>query len=235
MNLLLSLLLLLALSLPLTFAKKPSKHPHTGILSPKIPGPFPVELGAADLKELASGNSVMKQIEDPSGLKTGLCVQDISSPSTDVWSQILSFNSYVGKVSKLKTCETYETKDEGEFKRIKVKMVIGVLPGYSYTCFYDHKYYKDKNSLTWSLDYEEYSDFDDVQGHWHVEDLEERRCRVFYAADLKMRGKVPGPVMNILSKKALREATGWVKRESEKATKARREGPAIPGGALPQQ
>lgn len=25
-----------------------------------------------------------------------------------------------------------------------------------------------------------------------MEDLEERRCRVFYAADLKMRGKVRG-------------------------------------------
>ena len=113
-------------------------------------------------------------------------------------------------------------------------MVIGVLPGYSYTCYYDHKFYPSKNSLTWSLDYEKYSDFDDVQGHWHVEDVGERRCRVFYAADLKMRGKVPGPVMNILSKKALREATGWVKRESEKAAERMKEGPTVPGGAMPQ-
>ena len=160
--------------------------------------------------------------------------QDISSPTSSVWSQILDFNSYVGKVPKLKTCNTYATESEEDHKRLKVKMVIGVLPGYSYTCYYDHKFYPSKNSLTWSLDYEKYSDFDDVQGHWHVEDVGDRRCRVFYAADLKMRGKVPGPVMNILSKKALREATGWVKRESEKAAERMKEGPTVPGEAMPQ-
>jgi len=45
---------------------------------------------------------------------------------------------------------------------------------------------------------------------------------------------VPGPVMNILSKKALKEATGWVKRESEKATKNRRDSGTVPEGAQPQ-
>jgi len=76
----------------------------------------------------------MKQIPSPDPTERGgkaLCVQDIDSPLPDVWNQILSFNSYVGKVPKLKTSEIYEQKEmEGNKKSIKVKMVIGVLPGY---------------------------------------------------------------------------------------------------------
>lgn len=232
----------------------------------------------------------MKQIPNPDPNVQGgsaLCVQDISSPSSDVWSQILGFDKYVGKVPKLKECKVYETKDEEvrrcrrggrrlspcprtvhvddvsrtcgsahpsihparhtkhklhphtqhpqDGKTIKVNMKIGILPGYSYTCYYSHRLHRPLSSLTWSLDYSKYSDFDDVQGHWHLHPTSEKTTRVFYAADLKLRGKVPGPVMNFLGKKALKEATGWVKRESEKATKERDQaGAAYPDGALPQ-
>ena len=79
-------------------------------------------------------------------------------------------------------------------------------------------------SLLRSLDYDKYSDFDDVQGHWHLLSLSPTKTRVFYAADLKLRGKVPGPIMTFLSKVALKESTGWVKKESEKTFGA--EGPA---------
>jgi len=72
--------------------------------------------------------------------------------------------------------------------------------------------------MTWKLDYEKTSDFDDVSGHWHVEDHPTRpgNCRVFYACDIKLKGSVPGPVLNYISKAALKQATGWVKKESEK-------------------
>ena len=77
--------------------------------------------------------------------------------------------------------------------------------------------------MTWTLDYEKMSDFDDVAGHWHLEDHPEKpECtRVFYACDLKLRGAVPKPVVNYLSKSALKTATGWVKKESEKAPEAK--------------
>jgi hypothetical protein len=35
-------------------------------------------------------------------------------------------------------------------------------------------------------------------------------------ADIKMKGVVPGPIMNYISKAALKQATSWVKKESEK-------------------
>ena len=39
--------------------------------------------------------------------------------------------------------------------------------------------------------------------------------RVFYACDIKLRSAVPGPVLNFISKSALKQATAWVKKESE--------------------
>jgi hypothetical protein len=72
------------------------------------------------------------------------------------------------------------------------------------------------------LDYDKTSDLEDVAGHWHVESAashaadKARPCsRVFYACDVQMKGVVPAPLMNYMSKTALRQATAWVKKESE--------------------
>lgn len=90
-------------------------------------------------------------------------------------------------------------------------------PRTQFTSFYDHTYSPEKDSMTWRLDYDKTSDFDDVSGHWHLESHPSKpNCtRVFYACDIKLKGAVPGPVVNFVSKSALKAATGWVKKESE--------------------
>jgi len=83
--------------------------------------------------------------------------------------------------------------------------------------------------MCWQLDYDKTSDFDDVSGHWHVEDhpTQQGATRVFYACDVKLHGSVPGPVLNYISKSALKSATGWVKKESEKtAQKTKKKQPS---------
>jgi hypothetical protein len=87
-----------------------------------------------------------------------------------------------------------------------------------YESYYDHTFYPQKSSLTWSLDYTRTSDFEDVAGHWHVIEHPTKGpgcSRVYYACDIQMKGTVPGPILNYISKAALKQATGWVKRESE--------------------
>lgn len=76
--------------------------------------------------------------------------------------------------------------------------------------------------MIWTLDYDKTSDFDDVSGHWHLEEHpDDPNCtRVFYACDIQLKGAVPKPVLNYLSQSALRTATGWVKREAEKSSGA---------------
>ena len=97
-----------------------------------------------------------------------------------------------------------------------------------YESYYDHSYYPKKDSMTWTLDYEKTSDFEDVSGHWHVENHPKTPgvTRVFYACDIKLSGAVPGPILNYISKSALKQATGWVKKESEKRCPAPSTAPA---------
>ena len=70
----------------------------------------------------------MKQIPNPDPAVQGgsaLCVQDIKSPRSDVWGQILDFDSYVGKVPKLKECKVYKrSEDDDGNKSIDVTMKV---------------------------------------------------------------------------------------------------------------
>lgn len=50
--------------------------------------------------------------------------------------------------------------------------------------------------------------------------VKEGTSRVFYACDIKMKGSIPKPILNYISKAALKQATGWVKRESEEHPEA---------------
>lgn len=197
-------------------------HEHRGKLKPYQPGPFDVlDLDNNDEKVLSNDKSVMKQIPGEEGGNSGgraICVQDVKAPKSAVWNQILDLDHYVGKVSKLKECKNYLVrKNQDGTSTIKTKMVVGVIPGYSYEYYCDHTYTPDLDSVVWTLDYDKTSDFDDVAGHWHLEDHPNKKgcTRVFYACDIKFKRPVPGPVMNFLTKSALRQATGWVKRESE--------------------
>lgn len=199
-----------------------SPHHHFGVLEPYSPGPFTnLSLDKQDEKTLLGGKSVMKVLadeSDPSGGGKSICVQDVQAPKNAVWNQILDLDHYVGKVSKLKECKNYLVKGQpdGSFK-VKTKMVVGVMPGYKYEYYCDHSYHPEQDSVVWTLDYEKVSDFDDVAGHWHVEEHPKKPgcSRVFYACDIKFKAPLPGPVLNFLTKSALKQATSWVKRESE--------------------
>ncbi|GKY91214.1 hypothetical protein MPSEU_000094100 [Mayamaea pseudoterrestris] len=196
-------------------------HPHRGVLKQYEPGPFGnIKLTKKDEDNLASGNPIMIQSDAGKDDVGGgaICVQDVLAPKSAVWNQILDLNSYKSKVPKLNECKNYyQAKTDDGSVCIKTKMVLGVMPGYSYTNYYDHRYYPKQDSLTWTLDYDKTSDFDDVVGHWHLEDHPSKTdvTRVFYACDIKLTGKVPGPIFNYISKAALKQATSWVKRESE--------------------
>lgn len=83
--------------------------------------------------------------------------------------------------------------------------------------FIRHQYYPSKNSLTWTLDYSRQSDIDDSCGFWYVipHPSKPNWTRVYYSVEVSMFDWVPKVVIDILSKKALTEATGWVKKHSE--------------------
>jgi hypothetical protein len=109
-------------------------HGHTGVMKPYTAGPFGMDIKTEDEETLLKGNSVMKQLPDPTDKLGGkaICVQDVEAPKSAIWRQILDMDSYVGKVNKVKECKNYAVKDNGDGSvQVKTKMVLGVIPGYS--------------------------------------------------------------------------------------------------------
>lgn len=137
----LSLVALALLSLTSTktcWAKKNRDlpHVHSGLLKPYEAGPLDsVKLDKADEKLLDSGKPVMKQTppsDDGAVAGGAICVQDVEAPREAVWSQILDFDSYKGKVPKVNESRNYVVKENPDgTHNIKTKMVVGVMPGYS--------------------------------------------------------------------------------------------------------
>jgi len=165
-------------------------------------------------QSMPSNDEVAEGEAPPSG--GALCVQDVEAPVEAVWYQILNLNDYPKKVAKLKSSNNYvEKRNKDGTYNIKTKMVLSAFPGYSFESYYDHTYHPTKSSLTWTLDYAKTSDFHDVAGHWHVQQLGQQKSRVFYACDVQMGGPIPTPLLNYIGKQALKQATSWVKRESE--------------------
>jgi hypothetical protein len=135
-------------------------HRHRGKLTPYTPGPFKsIRLSGKEEEILISGNPVMKQsvpTKTAEGQDSGggaICVQDVAAPKAIVWSQILDLDNYSKKVNQVLISKNYFTGKgpARNSRRIKTRMVLGVLPGYSvrnqlcWHCHYPKNYLQPYN------------------------------------------------------------------------------------------
>ena len=193
-------------------ADKP--HPHQGLLEPYEAGPLGIALDDEELEDLARGALVIITIEDEDSGGRGIAIQDIAAPPELVWSRIRSFENYPDLVGPVKEAEIYRTDGNDTFTRTKIS---GFL--YKYEYFLINTWHPEHAMLTWVMDYDRYSDFDDCVGVWFVEAHPEKEnwSRAWFSTDLKLRAKIPGFLMNFIKKQGLKDATSWVKEQSEKA------------------
>eukprot|EP00930_Biecheleria_cincta_P102413 TRINITY_DN94138_c0_g1_i1.p1 TRINITY_DN94138_c0_g1~~TRINITY_DN94138_c0_g1_i1.p1 ORF type:complete len:237 (-),score=41.24 TRINITY_DN94138_c0_g1_i1:101-811(-) len=148
---------------------------------------------------------------------TGKAVIDVDAPTDVVWRQLLDFSSYPKKVNMLSNCEVYKREKDRKSERIFARFVSPVLPGYKFVYHCDHTFEPAKQSITWTLDWNKKNDMDDVQGHWHVEPHPSNKdqSRVFYEVKLQAPRYLPRMVIDVLTKKAIQDATTWVRKFSE--------------------
>jgi ribosome-associated toxin RatA of RatAB toxin-antitoxin module len=181
-------------------------RPYRG--APEVPILLP-----EDLEQLNKGKPVMKQVKEGSGGR-GIAIQDVHASPEVIWSKINDFANYPGMVENVRSCKIYEKTDD----HIKVSFTISaVMMNVEY--FIDHVYHPSEGYMTWTLDYFRESDLDDSVGFWRVEPIPSKPgwTRVFYSVEVRLKGWIPGIVEDMIAKKGLPKATGWVKRESEKA------------------
>jgi hypothetical protein len=199
-------------------------HYHRGKLAPyQIERPS-VLLSASDESRLRSGRAVMQALVADDGLtRRMIMVQDISTPASVVLGRILDLNAYDRMVSGVDSCLTYCSSDSGGLQTVKSTYEISALH-MKYKYYVEHTFDPSANCMTFRLDYDRRSDIDDTVGYWYVDPTGRASCRVYYSCECKLRGWVPGPVYNLLTKEALKKATVWVSHESIKEYRAAQSG-----------
>ncbi len=198
-------------------AEADQPHPHQGILKPYEPIKPTFDLDAEQLERLAKGKLVSMTIEDEESGGTGIGIIDIAAPPAVVWSRIKGFEHYPEWVGPVKKCEVYRQAGDTTSTFTKIS---GFL--YKYEYFLHNVSWPDQDMLTWTLDYDRYSDFDDCTGAWFVMEHPEKEgwSRAWFSSDLKLRSAIPGFLMKYIKKKGIKDATKWVKEQSEIAAAA---------------
>lgn len=191
-------------------ATKP--HEHRGLLKPYPKSPPPLVLSDSEQQKLMAGTPVMRQTEGEAGGR-GLAVFLVNAPADVVWSTIEDFGAYPRFIPEVKKCDVY--KKDG--RRIDVFFALKSY-GVGVDYYIRHDFDRENKVGTWTLDYDRQSDLDDSVGFWRVTPIpgEPARSRVEYSVDIKLKGWVPGFVRGILVDNGLKQATTWVKVQSEK-------------------
>jgi len=216
--------LVLLLALPGLAADPDSPHPHQGLIEPYPAEPPVIGLDDEQLATLARGESILTQIEGAGGGR-GAAVQDIHASADVVFGRILDFRAYPRMVDHVTLCEPYLVSDVEQ----RVHFILEVL-GMDYEYYITHTLHPDAGAstdgearpyyITWTLDYSRESDLDESVGYWYVSPHPEKAgwTRLYYSIDMRTRGWMPGFVRSMVAARGLRDATGWVKRESEART-----------------
>jgi hypothetical protein len=90
----------------------------------------------------------------------------------------------------------------GDTQKVKTTYDIAVLH-MKFRYYMEHQYDPDQKCMVFHLDYSRRSDIDDSVGYWFVQPSGRASSRVYYSCECKLRGWVPGPVYNVLTKEAL--------------------------------
>lgn len=191
-------------------------HPHQGVLAPYEIKALSFPLNEKQEKKLARGALVLSINMNAETAGRGIAVLDINAPVNIVWSRIRGFEHYVEWVGPIKEAEVYRRDRNHTFAYIRIS---GLLYNYEYNL--RNSWWPEHNLMTWEQDNDRYSDFDDSVGAWYVEPhpSKEGWSRAWFSNDLKLRGKIPEFLMNFIKRQGLKDATAWVKKESEIAAR----------------
>jgi len=187
-------------------------HPHTGLL-PKYERKPPKEMGFPKLtvptEDLRQGSPLLRRIQVPGGFTRSVSVQDVHAPESTVWKAINDLPRYPKMVDGVVGCQIYsKSKENGcEVTCATYKLKAA---GMSMEYYMKHFFEPKKHSMTFHLDYDRCSDFNDSVGYWYVEDQKDGWCRVYYSADSNLPSFVPGFMKDAILKKAAKRSTSWV-------------------------
>lgn len=185
-------------------------------LAPYEGAPPEVSLTESERQTVAKGDPVYKQVQAGDGGRAA-AVFRVNAPAKTIWSVISSFNSYPEWISGVKETEVYKRLGEKIFVRFKLSQWPVTV-----------NYYIEHNApmerlgwLTWKLDYSKQNDLEDSVGFWRVTPVpgDSSKCDVSYSVEVRLKGWVPDFIKNMIIDRGLKDATQWVKKQSEARTR----------------
>lgn len=215
--------LVLSLGAPGAHAADPAApHPHRGALKPYPRPPPPLKLSDADRKRLDDGKAIMRMTEGETSGR-GMAVFKVNASPDITWATIRDYRSYPSWIDGVTKCDIY--RQEGG--RIDVAFQLKSFP-VTIDYYIHHELDLAGRWGTWTLDYNRDSDLDDSVGFWRVSTVEgnPNQAIVEYSIDIKLKGWVPGFVRDLLVDKGLKQATEWVKVQSERRARPASGSPA---------
>ena len=178
-------------------------HIHNGALEPFKAGQPPKPSGAEEA-QLNAGKTVMKSIRLPGQGGRAMAIFDVPAPPEIVWDCINDVKSYPKMVSGVDSCVTYADATQGGLQVVKSEYEISALH-MRFKYYVKHTFDPAQRCMVFHLDYDRRSDLDDTVGYWYVDPRGRAVCRVYYSCECKLRGWVPGPVYNMLTKEAVKK------------------------------
>ena len=203
--------LLVAATGPAFAASVDEPHPHRGVLPPIASAPAAVVLTAEERERLKRGKHIERHTKSDQG-GSGVAVQYINASPEIIWATILSYHRYTDWVKNVVGCSVYQK----EGTTLYVDMETSLL-GFRNRVFTKNAVRKDQGYMSWTLDYDRKSDVNDLVGYWRVQPVEGMPgvTRLEHSNSISIRG-VPGFLVNYMTRDALSDGTGWVKREAER-------------------
>jgi Polyketide cyclase / dehydrase and lipid transport len=219
------------------------RHPHDGVAVPWPSGKPGVVLDSKAEETLARGKPVQtmahfqvdndnqQQRQPPKTISRRMIVQDVEASVETVMERILDYNQYAKMVPGILQSEIYDREtlhadaecgddsdddDVQEQKcapqRFRVRMKAGV-PFMQFEFYSDIRYDPKRQSISWTLDYEKYSQVHESVGMWYIQPLYDdvhqqgqgrpRWSRVYYAAEHTLFQWAPKLVQDLINKSSL--------------------------------
>ena len=191
-------------------------HPQR-VLKQITSKPAAMSLSAADTATLTKGDPVVRSSKHDAGGR-GQAVQYVNAPASVVWEVILDYDRYPQRVNNVESASVYKRSGADLY----VDMQSSIL-GKGIVIYSRNPVRKDQGWMAWGLDYDRTSDVKDLTGYWLVEQVSDSPpvTRLDHATELAVSQKLPGFVVNYLTRQSLIDGTAWVKEHAEKVHEMR--------------
>jgi ribosome-associated toxin RatA of RatAB toxin-antitoxin module len=157
-------------------------------------------------KDELKSNHIISYVKKIKKTYTGYTILDVKGNIDDVFEDIINFDKYPDRISKVDKAKIYEVNNN----IVKVQLTFA---GFLLTLnnYFEHKIDKQKHIMTWHIDKDKKSQLLDISnGKWKLQKISKNKIRVFYKNEILVKSWIPNILVNYMLKSSAIDATKWL-------------------------